>query len=635
MSRFMKLPIHQKLVAIALAVTTTALLVAMLGLIVVDLWRYRASAIDETMSTASVIAENTGAAVEFKDVDAARTSLETVSVRPAVRRACLYLSDGSLFAGFSRSAEFACPPARSTVTHWRVVFASAPVTSADRTIATVYVERELTAIWTTIAVTALSGLVILLLAAAAGFVIAHRLHRSVSAPIAQLAAAAKQIRPDGTTDALPDIAAGDDEIGDLVQSFSAMLHRVQEANASLVESNDRLRRQEAEREDLLAREREASRLKDEFLAAVSHELRTPLNAIVGWIQILTTTTASAQTTEKALASIARNAKAQTRVIEDLVDVSRIVTGKLNLRFDPVDLREVADTAADAVKPAAHAKGISVTTNFTRDACLVNGDRDRLQQIIWNLLSNAVKFTPSGGAVSLSLQTRERICELEVVDTGIGIAPGFLPHVFDRFRQADGSMTREHGGLGLGLAIVKELVEMHGGSVAAESRGPGQGATFRVRFPQLAGLDTAAPAPAFPSPLTARALDGVHVLAVDDNADALDLVAASLAGTGARVTTASSGEEALRKWDRDPADVLVCDLAMPQMDGVDVLRAIRNRDAAAGRLTPAIALTAHMTQDHVAHTRDAGFEFHIGKPFEASELVHTILAALSREEHSTS
>jgi signal transduction histidine kinase/ActR/RegA family two-component response regulator len=632
MGWFAKLPIHQKLMAIALAVTTTALLVAMLGLIVVDLWRYRTTALDETMSTASVIAENTAAAVEFKDAQAARASLETVSVRPAIRRACLYLADGSLFAGFGRSSEFECPPARPTTAPWRIISARAPVTSADRTIATVYVERELTAIWTTIAVTVFSGLVILLLAAAAAFVIAHRLHRSVSAPIAELAAAAKRIRPDGTTDALPDIRAGDDEIGELVGSFSAMLHRVQEANASLVESNERLRRQEAEREELLAREREASRLKDEFLAAVSHELRTPLNAIVGWIQILTTTTASAQTTEKALASIARNAKAQTRVIEDLVDVSRIVTGKLNLRFDPVDLREVADTAADAIKPAAHAKGVAVTTNLTRDACFVNGDRDRVQQIIWNLLSNAVKFTPAGGAVTLNLRTRERICELAVTDTGIGIAPSFLPNVFDRFRQADGSMTREHGGLGLGLAIVKELVELHGGSVVAESRGQGQGATFRVRLPQLAGFDAAEPAPEAPHALAAHTLDGVHVLAVDDNADALDLVAASLAGTGARVTTASSGEEALRQWDRDPADVLVCDLAMPQMDGFDVLRGIRDRDAAAGRLTPAIALTAHMSQSHVAHTRDAGFEFHVGKPFEASELVHTILAALSREEH---
>jgi signal transduction histidine kinase/CheY-like chemotaxis protein len=627
--RFATLPIHHKLVTIALAVTTLALLFATTGLIVVDVWRYRTSALDEALSTATVIAENTAAAVTFADQEAARATLESVRVRPSVRRACLYLPDGTLFTGIGRSQEFACPPSRPVESPWTIASARAAVKSADRTIASVYIERDMNDITTRVAIAAVTGLVMLLLSAAAAFPLAHRLHRSVSTPIAQLAAAAKAIRPDGTFDELPEIRAGDDEIGDLSRSFAAMLRRVQDANARLVESNERLQRQEAEREQLLAREREASRLKDEFLAAVSHELRTPLNAIVGWIQILTTTTAGEQTTAKALASIARNAKAQTRVIEDLVDVSRIVTGKLSLRFDPVDFRGVVETAVEVIKPAAEAKGVAVAIELPREPCLVNGDRDRLQQVVWNLLSNAVKFTPTGGRVALTLTHKDSTFELEVADGGAGIPNSFLPHVFDRFRQADGSMTREHGGLGLGLAIVKELVHLHGGSVSAASPGPGLGATFVVRLPQLAGFEAVQPPVLSAADDRQATLHGVHVLAVDDNADALELLTTSLGRTGARVSVAHTGEEALRIWDGGGVDVLVCDLAMPRMNGFEVLKAIRAREKASGRVTPAIALTAHVSQSHFEETRAAGFQFHVGKPFDTGKLISTIKSAVGR------
>jgi signal transduction histidine kinase/CheY-like chemotaxis protein len=612
----------------ALVVTTVALLVAMLGLTIADLWRYRASAFDEAVSAATVLAENSSAAVAFSDVEAARATLETVRVRPSVLRACLFLPDGSLFAGYARSG-LVCPTGVPPGVPWTVANGTAVISSAGKVIGTVYVERELTDIWTTIAIAAITGMVLLLLSAGVAYALAQRLHRSVSTPIAQLAAAAKAIGPDGSAETLPDIHAGEDEIGDLVRSFEAMLRRVHDANARLVESNERLRRQEAERESLLVREREASRLKDEFLAAVSHELRTPLNAIVGWIQILTTTTATPQTTAKALASIARNAKSQTRVIEDLVDVSRIVTGKLTLRFEPLDLRDVVAGALEVIRPAAQAKGIALHADLPREACLVNGDRDRLQQVVWNLVSNAVKFTSQGGRVSVGLKARDSTFQLEVADTGIGIAESFLPHVFDRFRQADGSMTREHGGLGLGLAIVKELVDLHGGGVSAASAGEGEGATFTVRLPQLAALESGEPVAAAPVRRSARVLEGVHVLAVDDNVDTLELLAASLAAAGARVTLASSGDTAIRNWDADPADVLVCDLSMPHMDGFEVLSAIRERDVARGRETSAIALTAHVSQNHVDETRAAGFRFHVGKPFDAGELVEKISMALGR------
>ncbi|MGH9372165.1 MAG: ATP-binding protein, partial [Vicinamibacterales bacterium] len=464
---FARLPIHRKLVAMALVVTTAALVVATIGLAALDVWRYRETALDDIEALAEVIAENTAAAVTFKDTDAALNSLATVRVRPTVQRSCLYLPDGTLFAGFARSPEFACPSAQPTDVPWRVVAGTAAVNSNTRLIGTVYVERDLAEIGARIAVAGLTGLGMLLLAATVAFALAQRLHRSVSRPITQLASAARAIGPASGPDALLDVQAGDDEIGDLVRAFAEMLRRVRDANARLLESNETLRRQETEREQLLVREREASRLKDEFLAAVSHELRTPLNAIAGWVQILTTTTANEQTVAKAIASIARNAKAQTRVIEDLVDVSRIVTGKLNLRCDPVDLRDVATSAVDVIRPAADAKHIRLDVEVPSEACFVNGDRDRLQQIVWNLLSNAIKFTPTGGAVSLALKTgADDDFTVEVTDTGVGIPASFLPHVFDRFRQADGSMTREHGGLGLGLAIVKELAELHGGVVRA-------------------------------------------------------------------------------------------------------------------------------------------------------------------------
>jgi signal transduction histidine kinase len=614
---FTRLPIHRKLVVVALVVSTVALVIANAGLVVVDVVRYRSSAAGEAISSARVIAENTAAAVTFEDVEAARTSLETVRVRPNVRRACLYTIDGALFAGFGRSDQFACPPFEPTRVPWGVVTGTAMVTSNERALGNVYVERDLSDLWTRVVVGVLTGLAMLLLAGGAAFLLASRLHRMVSAPIVELAAAARAIRPEAERLAVPRVTPGEDEIGDLVRAFTEMLRRVHTANA--------------EREELLVREREASRLKDEFLAAVSHELRTPLNAIMGWVQILTATKPNEETMRKAIASIARNARAQTRVIADLIDVSRIVTGKLNIRFDPVDLRTVVEHAADVVRSAAQTKNITLQMDVPGAVCLVNGDRDRLQQVIWNLLSNAVKFTPARGRIAVALTPEDSVFEVAVTDSGVGIPASFLPHVFDRFRQADGSTTREHGGLGLGLAIVKELTELHGGTVHATSAGPGQGATFAIRLPQLAGLNVRGPslpevpeAPGIP-------LAGVEILAVDDNEEALEVLASTLRMRGARVRVAASGEDAIRAWTRDPADVLICDLAMPAMDGFEVLRAIRQLDRDHGRPTVALALTAHAAEDYQARTRAAGFEAHIVKPYDAAELVRAVTDATKRAD----
>jgi signal transduction histidine kinase len=305
-------------------------------------------------------------------------------------------------------------------------------------------------------------------------------------PIVKLATAAGDIGfGEDDRPRLAEITAPPDEVGQLVGAFRSMVERLLQSNETLRKEVEQRRQVEIEREALLERERHTSRLKDEFLAAVSHELRTPLNAILGWVQMLGTMPLDAAMTGRAIASIGRNARAQTRVIEDLIDISRIVTGKLHLRMEPVDLRAVIDSAVDVVRPVAASKEIVIRSELPEGVHMVNGDQDRLRQVFWNLLSNAVKFTPSFGTVAVSLRADGAAYEVSVVDSGIGIRPEFLPHVFDRFRQADGSMTREHGGLGLGLSIVKELVEGHGVAVSVTSGGEGRGAMFTIRLAAMA------------------------------------------------------------------------------------------------------------------------------------------------------
>jgi signal transduction histidine kinase/CheY-like chemotaxis protein len=492
----------------------------------------------------------------------------------------------------------------------------------DRLLGRIYIERELTELWSRGAVTVGAGFVMLVLAAGVAFLLAHRLHRTISQPIAQLADAVRALEAGGLAPALPRIDTGLDEVGDLVKAFDDMLRRVGEATESL-------RRKEIEREGLLAREREASRLKDEFLATVSHELRTPLNAIVGWTQILTSAQVDDATRKRALETIARNAQAQARVIEDLVDVSRIVTGKLHLRFSPVDLRDAIEGAVEVIRPAAQARHLTLTIDLPPTPAFVRGDRDRLQQIIWNLLSNAVKFTAGGGAVNARVVRSASVHEVQVSDTGAGIPATFLPFVFDRFRQADGSTTRAHGGLGLGLAIVKELTELHGGSVEVTSDGPGRGSCFVVRLPAFHGLDEATALESSGAVVPAKALEGVSVLVVDDNLDALDVLSATLATAGADVRTAASGREALATWSRQPAHILLCDISMPDIDGLEVLRRIREADTRAGRFTPAVALSAHAGRDHAARSVQAGFARHLTKPYAAADLVRTLSDVLAQ------
>jgi PAS domain S-box-containing protein len=392
------------------------------------------------------------------------------------------------------------------------------------------------------------------------------------------------------------------------------------------------KRIEEEREHLLESERaarssaeRAMRIKDEFLAVLSHELRTPLSAILGWANILQNGARDAETTARALSVIERNARAEAQLVEDLLDVSRIASGKLRLDVQPVDPAEIAGAAVDSVRPAADAKRIRLAAVLDRSVGPVLGDPSRLQQVVWNLLTNAIKFTPKGGRVTVTLRHVDSYAEVAVTDTGQGIAPDFLPYVFERFRQADSSTTRNHAGLGLGLALVKQLVEMHGGTVRADSEGEGRGATFTVSLP-IAALHRANDAG--DAVLDAcESLRGVRVLVVDDEEDTRELVRRLLADCQAEVVAVASAPAALDAVEHFRPDVLLSDIGMPQQDGYQLVRALRERDAEHGGRTPAAALTAFARPEDRIRALRAGYQMHVAKPVDASELI-TVVASLA-------
>src|SRR5687767_10583353 len=363
------------------------------------------------------------------------------------------------------------------------------------------------------------------------------------------------------------------------------------AALSLIRSAMRGRSRQYELRDLLkafadAREEAetANRLKDEFLATLSHELRTPLNAILGWTTMLRDGNVQPRHVMRALDTIHRNATAQVQIVNDLLDVSRIVRGSVLLAPKLMPLAPLVTLAVESITPTAEAKGVSITTSITTDQLFVWADHERLQQVLWNLLSNAVKFTPNGGRVNVELAREGPDVRIRVSDTGSGIAPAFLPHVFERFRQADGSSTRSHGGLGLGLAIVRHLVELHGGRLTAASEGEGKGATFTVYLParDAEQRPTVAVPTAEGRPRTRTIdLEGVHILIVDDERDARDLLKAMLAATGARISEAESAAEALRIVREDQPDILLADVAMPEQDGYSLMQVIRSLPAGEG------------------------------------------------------
>jgi signal transduction histidine kinase/ActR/RegA family two-component response regulator len=413
-----------------------------------------------------------------------------------------------------------------------------------------------------------------------------------------------------------------------------------------------LQRDAAERARLLEAERAArahaermSEIKDDFLATLSHELRTPLNAILGWAEVLQSGSRRAADLDKGLEAIARNARMQTQLIEDLLDMSRVASGKLRLQVRPLMPLGVVEAALETVQPAAEAKSIRIDKLLDGAAGPVYGDPGRLQQVVWNLLSNAIKFTPRGGKVRVLLDQDGTHVSITVSDTGIGIRREFLPHVFERFRQGDASTTRTYQGLGLGLAIVKHLIELHGGRVGVHSRGVGTGARFVVQLPLVVRAQAAAPAAASTSSarttrggegvLAAFDLRGVKVLVVDDAADACDLVARALGSCGASVLTAESAQRALALIEAEHPDVLLSDIGMPDMDGFALLKAARALGPHRGGAVPAIAITAYAHNEDRARAAAAGFLLHVVKPAEPAVLAAAVAQVLGRAAGSDS
>ena len=400
-----------------------------------------------------------------------------------------------------------------------------------------------------------------------------------------------------------------------------------------VRAQEELAQAKAERERLMVEMREANRtnqLKDEFLATVSHELRTPLNAVLGWARMLAAGHVTGDRAAHAIGTIERNASALADMIDDLLDVSRIIAGTLEIAHDPVDLIATTQTALDAFKPLAAAKNIELGFSSDPSCAPVSGDAARLQQVMSNLLANAIKFTPQGGRVDVSITCPGPFAEVAVADTGQGISPEFLPHVFERFRQGEVKTTRRHQGLGLGLAIVRQLVERHEGTVQAESPGLGKGATFTIRVPVMTSptvVERRPPVERRETPPLPR-LDGLHVLLVEDHPDSRELMSTVLQQAGASVTAVTSVKEAFEALKARPPHALVSDIGLPDEDGYALIRRLRRREAKYGGFLPAVALTGYVRAEDRARVLAAGYQAHVPKPVEAAELTAAV-AALTR------
>jgi signal transduction histidine kinase/ActR/RegA family two-component response regulator len=460
---------------------------------------------------------------------------------------------------------------------------------------------------------AIGGLGAALLAVTGGG--AFLLARRVAGRIADAATAAEAIA-DGERPAVAD--SGVEEV--------ARLHEALRQSAALLARRQAERdRLDREREELLERAEAASRAKDDFLATLSHELRTPMTAILGWAGMLRSGRLGAAEREQAMDVIQRNARIQRQLIDELLDVSRIVAGKLELDIAPTDVRDIVGAAAETMRPAADAKGVALDCAACDSPVIVDADSARLQQVFVNLLGNAVKFTPSGGRVEVAVEVSGDRATVSVRDTGRGIDPAFLPHIFDRFRQASAAGTTSRGGLGLGLAIAHHLVRLHGGTIRAESAGEGQGARFAVTLPlSLAAARRAAPA----ADGHAQLLAGTRIVVVDDEPDTLQMLATTLRAHQAVVVPVASVDEALGALASSVVDVLVSDIRMPDKDGYVLIEAVRAREAAGGRRLTAVALTADAGLEDRERARRAGFDVHIAKPVDPGELV-TALAALRR------
>lgn len=653
MSPFLPVPsIRLKLIGISMAVVACALAIAGGVFFTTSQRAYTTMVQRDVRSTARVIGENSTAALAFGDPQTAREILATLEATPHMDLACLFDRAGRLFAWYARADARACPasaPAASEHLGVGEFVVNTDVLLDGRSIGTLHLRRnfeDLTAFERSqlvVLVSILAGALLLSL------LLSSVLQRLVSAPINHLVDTARQVseRKDYAVRARRTTG---DELGVLVDSFNDMLDQVQRTTTELQAMHGQLeskvgelerevterQRIEEERSRLLAREREASRLKDEFLATVSHELRTPLNAILGWSRMLASAVLDDQGSHRALQIIERNARAQAHLIEDLLDISRIMSGRLRLEFQSTDLAQVLEAAVDAVRPAAAAKGVHLEFGGLAAPERILGDPDRLQQVVWNLLANAVKFTPPGQRIAMEVTSASDHLTIVVADSGQGIAPEFLPHVFDSFRQADSTSTRQHGGLGLGLAIVRHLVELHGGSVSVASPGVGLGATFTVRLPRPSAdrLDrpSGSPSAGGPEPVldeTPPRIDGLRVFVLDDEPDTLSLLVMALEHYGAEVRAAQTVTGALQILATWRPDVIVSDIGLPGEDGYSFIGKVRVMRPRTGGVIPAIALTAYARPSDRVRALGSGFDMHLVKPIEPLDLISAILTLVRR------
>ena len=590
-----------------------AIAVVAAGLSLLTYRDVRNSAAQNLVTLGQLMATNASAPLEFGDRVYGADALAALRSVPTVGSATLHDSDGREFARYERLED--APPrdmpfAPGTVAHGLWMVHTTPIVAHERTLGRLQIVEDMGPLFGRLLVNL--GLALLTAIAAMGVVwlASHGLRDRLIAPVDELARAAHRVT---TTDDYSVRAAklSEDELGELVDAFNTMLARIEAQSAEI-----RSAREEAEL---------ASRMKDEFLATLSHELRTPMTPILGWAQILKRVGSAEPRAIQAADVIERNARVQMRIVDDLLDMSRIVSGKVSLELKPVDFAEVVDSAISTVRSAADARGIEIETTIPPDLPPVLGDPHRLQQIVWNLVSNAIKFNREGGRVRVSLGRSRDRAFLEVEDTGRGIAPEFLPYVFDRFRQADSTTTRRHGGLGLGLAIVRQLVELHGGSVRAESDGTARGSRFIVELRLAPGavaheaaVDEAAPS-----------LAGLRVLVVDDEPDARELIAMLASGQGAEVATAESADAATRVLATFEADVLVSDIGMPEKDGYALIRELRASIEPRLQALPAVAVTAFARAADRDRAYESGFDAHLAKPIEEPLLIATI-ARVARE-----
>jgi signal transduction histidine kinase/ActR/RegA family two-component response regulator len=629
-----RLPIRLKLITVIVLTSAIVLVLASLGFLASEYYVSRQELVADMQAQTDIVLSNSAAPLAFTHHADAQETLETLRARRNVRLACLYDARGDLFSAFQPREDIACPQAAG---YERTVFHADHLEhvrdGSDLGVnGVLLLQADLEALAQRGRIQLGMVAFLLLFALGVAVVLSSALQTVVSEPVAALARTAREVSARGDY-SLRATRSTDDELGVLVDAFNGVLARIEAREADLSHANEELRREvaerrraEQERAELLVREREANRLKDEFLATLSHELRTPLNAILGWTKLLRSNALPPDSLERALEKVERNAQVQARLIEDLLEVSRIVSGKLRLEYRPFDLVSLSVTALESIRPAAEARGVEIRRQFHQPALPTSGDPDRLQQVIWNLLSNAVKFTAAGGVVTLTLRRSGMADEIIVSDTGIGIDPHFLPNVFETFRQADATSTRAHGGLGLGLSIVKRLVEMHGGTVRAASAGRDQGATFTVWLPVRAGAFPAGAetdAPPGQEPLSLARRD---ILVVDDDQDTRDLLVSAFEAAGARARAAGSAADGLALALERVPDAIVSDIAMPYEDGYAFVSRLRT---ALGDLTPRvlIALSAFAAPGDHERSIAAGFERHIVKPVDPLTLVRLLAEML--------